>query len=221
MFSWLKNLFKKKNKVSVINNVVDLKPVAKPVEQTSEEKKKSPPWYLFALKYKGQNESNTAFNKFVSSFWKIVGLPSYKTIIGTSFAWCGLWIALTLNQTGFEWSKDGASARSWSSYGQAIDWKKNGIPQGAIIHINHNSNCNSGSSNHVTMANGDCTAEDLLKKGATFGALGGNQGNEVKVSVYDVKEICAVRWPPKVALPAKVLKSENCTGKATPNESTR
>ena len=28
-----------------------------------QEKKKSPPWYLFALKFKGKNENDPQFNK--------------------------------------------------------------------------------------------------------------------------------------------------------------
>lgn len=183
-----------------------------------EAKPTAAPWLDEAKKHSGQKEHNSKFNKYLSGFWRIVGLPGYKTIIGTSFAWCGLFVAAMLYEVDMPWQKNGAGARNWAKYGQAIDYKSNGIPRGAIVHINHKHNCSSGSGNHVAFSNGDCTAEDV--KSGAVNLYGGNQGNTAKVSAYSVKEICAVRWPPGIELPGPVSQSSGCKGTAS-GESTR
>jgi hypothetical protein len=189
-------------------------------------------WKKEGEKHKGKTEHNSIFAKFLSSFWDIVGLLGYKKagkIAGTTYAWCGLFVAAMLQISGVEWQKDGAAAVNWLKYGQKIEWKINGIPEGAILQLNHKgqSNCGNSGSNHVTFSEGDCTAEDLLKKDATIDAFGGNQADTVKVSTYSVKEICGVRWPRKLlsgeilSLPPKVLVSRNCSSKFSKEESTR
>jgi peptidoglycan hydrolase-like protein with peptidoglycan-binding domain len=177
------------------------------------------PAYVEAKKYIGKTEFDSTFNKWLSGFWKIVGLPGYKTIIGTSFAWCGLFIAAMNSEVGQKWMNNGAGARNWASYGQAIDWKKNGIPQGAVIHIN--ANCGSGSGNHVTFADGACTAEYLTRKDAVVPGLGGNQSNAVKRSLYGVSKVCAVRWPSELPLPPKVVNNISCGSGTDSGDGTR
>jgi hypothetical protein len=179
-----------------------------------------PIWLDEAKKHKGKKESDSAFNRYLSGFWKIVGLPHYKTIIGSSFAWCGLFVAAMLYEVDLPFQKNGAGAKNWAKYGQEIDWKKDGIPRGAILHINHNQ-CGSGSGNHVAFANGDCASADLQKSGATIDLFGGNQNNTAKVSTYSVREICAVRWPPEKELPGKIARSVNCSGNKASGEPTR
>ena len=157
----------------------------------------------------------------MSAKWKLVGLD-LGTISKNWAAWCGLFIAVGLSGAGYQWQKTGATAKNWDKFGQKIEWKINGFPQGAIIRINHKMDCKRSSSNHVTMANGDCTAGDLIKSGATFSGYGGNQGNQAKVSTYPVGKICSVSWPKEESLPEKVLKSINCSnGKTNSKESTR
>jgi hypothetical protein len=179
------------------------------------------PAYNKGKEFVGKTETDPLFNKYLSSKWKLVGLPKYTTIIGTSFAWCGLFIAAMNSEVGQDWISNGAGARNWGKYGQAIEWKVNGIPRGAVMHLNHNGQCASGSSNHVTFADGDCTASDLLKPGATVPGYGGNQSNTVKTSIYSIKEVCEVRWPKELKLPAKITKSVDCKQPSQSNESTR
>src|SRR5690606_28527590 len=145
------------------------------------EKKKGIPWFWWAKQHEGKVETNSTFSKFMSGFWKFVGLPQFNTIAGNTFAWCGLFIASALISTNLSYQKDGAGAKNWDKYGQKIEWRVNGIPQGAIVRINSKGDCKSASGNHVTFANGDCTASDLLKSGATFSGYGGNQGNAAKI----------------------------------------
>lgn len=176
-------------------------------------------WMNEVEKHKGKKESDSVWNKYLSGFWKIVGLPGYKTIVGTSFAWCGLFVAMVMSNSGLKWDPRGAGAKNWADFGTKIEWQVDGIPRGAILHIDHDKDCKGGG-NHVAFANGDCAPEDL-KKTDTIDLLGGNQSNQVKVSTFSVGEICAVRWPAEAEKPAKVLKSVNCTSKKAGGESTR
>lgn len=177
------------------------------------------PSYLEAKKYAGAKETDAKFGAWLSKFWPKTGL-NYKTIIGSSFAWCALFVVAMQSETGQKYIAS-ASARSHGRTGVEIDWKANGIPRGAIIHLNHGFNCKSSSGNHVTFADGDCTVADLTKKGATFPGFGGNQSNQVKRSNYDAREICEVRWPSEIPKPGKIEKSVNCSGSADSGESTR
>lgn len=189
------------------------KPVAVPAGKSAN------PAYNEAKKYAGKTEFMPAFNAWLSGFWKKVGLPGYKTIIGTSFAWCGLFIAAMNSETGLEIVKGAAGAKNWAKSGVAIDWKVNGIPRGAVMHIDHDGDCKGGG-NHVTFADGDCTVEDIAKLKQVPG-FGGNQGNTVKRSMYPTRDICAVRWPAEIAKPGKITKSVNCAGAGSTGESTR
>lgn len=184
------------------------------------ENKNTPPWYKFAKRYQGKNESDPAFNKEMSKKWSLFGM-NLGTIAKSWAAWCGLFVAVGLAGASIDHAHNGALARNWGIYGVGIQWKVEGIPQGAIVHINHKGNCSSGSSNHVAYADGDCAARDLLKKGATINLYGGNQGNRAKVSTYPVWEICNVRWPKEYPKRGTITKSINCTSGSAGSESTR
>lgn len=184
------------------------------------------PWGKEVRKDLGKKETDPAYNKRMSGFWPLVGL-NLGTISQNWAAWCGLGIAVWLSLAGFPVQKDGAGAKNWAKYGRAIDYKTQGIPMDAIVYINHNRKCGSGSGNHVTLSYGECSAQDVNKAGASFNGIGGNQGNAVKISSYPMSHICAVRWPVQdktgkpYPMPAKVLVSKDCSGKVDPRESTR
>lgn len=216
--------------------------VFKKKEQTNAlPKSKSPPWYTFALKFKGKKETDPSFNKEMSAKWSLFGM-NLGTIATNWAAWCGLAMAVALSGVGVDYAKNGALARNWAQYGVEIEWKKDGIPQGAVVQVNGSGNCASASGNHVSQASGDCAASDLIemkktkdkngkdiyvpsvKSAATIDLYGGNQGNTWKVSTYKVATICAVRWPKDVVdypKPGPVTKSVNCTAKQASAESTR
>lgn len=185
-------------------------------------KKTGTPWFWKAKEDSGKKETDAAFQEKLNPYWKKAGLPNYKGLVGSARAWCALFVLYALSSAGYSYTKGNASAKSWDNFGQKIEWKVNGFPQGAIVRINSSADCDSWSGNHVTFANGDCTASDLTKPGATFSGYGGNQGNMAKVSTYSAKNICAVRWPSEAELPGKVTTSLNCAnGKTADNESTR
>lgn len=183
------------------------------------------PAYEQAKKYDGKKETDKAFGAWLSGYWKKVGLPGYKTIIGSSFAWCALFFFAMNSDTGQDVIAS-AGAKKIGQSGYEINWKQNGIPQGAGVWKN-SSSCSSSSGNHITWADGDCTPEELAKPKATWAGFGGNQADAVKRSIYCAKGdcgssrdvICRVFWHEKT-LPPKVTKSKNCTGTPT-QESTR
>lgn len=185
------------------------------------------PWGNVLRKYEGIHESDKAFQAYMDTYWAKSGLPNFKGLVGSARAWCGLFIFMGLVVAGYKTPVNSFRAKAWDGYGHAIDWKKNGIPKDAIIRINSSGNCSAASGNHVTTANGDCTAATLNKTGATIGAYGGNQASMAKVSIYKVSTICYVGWPSEtavgtpVAKPGKVLKDNNCSGTGSTNESTR
>lgn len=203
-----------------IEVVVKTKPKPEVPKETEHNTSAYPPWYLAARKYLGRNEMEPSFNKEMSAKWSLFGM-NLGTIQQSWAAWCGLAMAVALSGAGLKYAKDGALARNWAKFGSAIEWKTDGIPRGAIIHINGAGNCASSSNNHVTQADGDCAPADLLRSGATINGLGGNQGNTWKVSSYPVRNICAVRWPSDYPKRGKVTKSVNCNGSKSGSESTR
>lgn len=179
------------------------------------------PWMDEAKKMLGKKETDPKFNKYMTAKWSLFGM-NLPNITESWTAWCGLFVATCLSLGGLAYQADGSLARNWQKYGSAIDYKTQGIPYGAVVWINNKGDCKSSSNNHVTFANGDCTPADVSKPGATFGGLGGNQGNMVKVSGYSMSKICAVRWPLfkwKPELPVK--KSKGCSALEVRDESTR
>lgn len=178
-----------------------------------------PTWFTFAKKFQGKKETDPEFSKYMVPQWRLFGM-NLGTIAQSWAAWCGLSAAVALAGVGLDYQKNGALAKNWASFGQEIAWKTEGIPQGAIVQINH-VKCGNSSSNHVSMANGDCTASDVTRKGSTIDLYGGNQNSTWKTSTYKTSEICAVRWPKESAKPGRVEKSVKCTSGSAGQESTR
>lgn len=222
------NLFKPKAKqpekpidtVEALPEVVAEKP-DKPKEVDDGFAMPQVPWNKKAKEQSGKTEKDKGLTLLLGPLWmKLYGI-NYKDLVGSSHAWCGLAMGACLMWGGMKWQPGGASAKAWGKYGVAIDWKTNGIPRGAIIHINHGFDCNSSKYNHVAQADGDCTSSDLLKAGAKINLYGGNQSDTWKVSTFAVKEICEVRWPADYEFPPKILKSVKCSYDTKENDKTQ
>lgn len=135
------------------------------------------PWRDWFVARKGWTEYD--HDAELSKGWPLVGLPQYKSVIGTVHAWCGMSLATALNSCGYKIPKGAAGAVNWDGYGTSVSWKKNGIPKGAVVRIKHK-----GGGAHVTTADRDhAPGEDILD------ALGGNQGDSIKVSRFDVSGV--------------------------------
>jgi len=179
------------------------------------------PWLAYLKKHEGKKETDEQFQTYMNKYWVRTGLPNFKGLVGSARAWCGIFAVAGLIYAGYAFPVNSFRAKSWDGFGHAIAWKQDGIPMGAYVRLNGKGDCNSASNNHITIANGSCTAKTLAKPNATYAAFGGNQGNQAKVSVYKVSTICYVGWPKEEAKPSKVLKDNNCTGLGATNESTR
>lgn len=188
------------------------------------DKRPENPSYTEAKKFAGKGEKDKSFVAYMSGFWRKVGL-NYKTIVTTSTAWCALFVVMSQSNVGQKYIAS-AAARRQGQTGIEINWRRDGIPRGAIVHINHGSNCDSKSGNHTGFADGDCAVKDILdssgkaKKGAMFPIFGGNQSDMVKRSMFPVEDLCEVRWPAEVAKPGPVTVSSGCSGSGSA-ESTR
>lgn len=226
---------------------ITLTPHPKPNPQApNPNKADSPPWYQNLQSMKGKVESDPEFQAKMNPFWKAIGLPGFKGLVGSARAWCALAVFAVLTTAGYKTGQLNASAISGDHVGQTINWKVDGIPRGAVVRINHEANCKETKDSHIALSDGDCAPQDLIQMvkgadgvwkmagdtpkliaGSTINLLGGNQGNMVKVSAFPVAHICTVSWPSKdeagkaVPLPGKILKSDHCTGAATPAESTK
>lgn len=225
MWQWLKNLFKKKEDPKIITPPQQPIPVTVSIPPKKEEPKPVvvpiPPWMIEAEKHRGKKETDSTFNKWLSGFWGLVGLKGFTSIIGSSRAWCGLFIAAMLYNAGLHYQLDGATSKNWDKFGVDIYWKNDGIPYGSVVRINHQGNCKEAPNNHVSFAKGSCAPADLLKKGATITLFGGNQNSMVKDTDYPVSDICSVKWPADFARPPRVTKSVNCSAGSSGKESTR
>lgn len=149
------------------------------------------PWRDWFITRKGWTEYN--HDKELSKGWPLVGLPQFHTVIGSTHAWCGMSLATALHANGYAIPKGAAGAQNWDHYGTAIDWKKNGIPKGAVIRIRHVSGA------HVTTADRDHAPGELI-----IDCLGGNQHDSINVTRFNVSgnahghdEIAYVGWPVK------------------------
>lgn len=193
-----------------------------------------PAWKVEAEKHKGQVETNATFSGWIRGKIKIFLGYLPPTIATSTYAWCGYFIVTVLGVSGYQYHKQGEMARNWGGFGNQIVWQSQGIPEAAIVWINHGHDCKASSLNHVALANGSCTVQDFfdkngkLKPGASIDLLGGNQNNQVNVTTFSAAEICGVRYPDKTAdgkpvpLPRlPVTQSINCTSGKVGSVSTR
>lgn len=155
------------------------------------------PWRDWFIARKGWTEFD--HDKELSKGWPLCKL-NYTTVIGAIHAWCGMSLATALHSCGYAIPNDAAWAPNWDGYGTAIDWKKKGIPKGAIVRIKHATTDVHGVHDaHVTTADRDHAPGETI-----LDALGGNQGDSIKVSrfsvagnAHDQDEIMWVGWPVK------------------------
>lgn len=238
MCSWIKKLLGIKEKeVNPKEDDVVFIPEEKEEKEEKKEERKSPPWYIAGLKWKGKKETDKELEKHLVPLWKRFGL-SIKTLSGSLAAWCGLAAASTLIAVGLNYPGKGFRAVEWDNFGVPVQYQLYGIPQGAFVRISSEGNCKLHNG-HISQANGDCRAEDIVsvemvkdskgvyqpkyswKKNATIDLYGGNQGDTWKNSTYKVEKICAVRWPADGGPVPKITKTLNCTSGSSGSESTR
>lgn len=135
------------------------------------------PWFTAAKKDVGQKEIlGSKDNPFIVECFK------YTTYHAThdEVPWCAAYICMRLEKAGYKSTKSAAAA-SYDKYGTDVS-----LRVGAIVTIKH-----ADGGRHVTMC------YDVQGTKDSFLALGGNQGNSVKVSSYPKAHIVGIRWPVK------------------------
>jgi uncharacterized protein (TIGR02594 family) len=179
-WEWLKSLFKKSTAVPAIEEVPVAKPVPAAGEITAED---ISPWLTWLIKHQGQKEiPGVKHNLWIVNLFKFT---SYKTNKDET-PWCAACINAALNLTGYK-GTNSAAAASFDKYGTETTLKP-----GAIITVRH---ANGG--RHVT-----CLHHIVDKH--NIACIGGNQNNQVKISVYNISgnakghdELMGCRWPVK------------------------
>lgn len=96
-----------------------------------------------------------------------------------SVPWCSSFVNWCMKQAGIEGTKS-AAARSWLTWGQKLDSPRNGC----VVVLRRG---NSPANGHVAFYVGDGTSNIRL--------LGGNQGDQVKVSTFPKTMVLSYRWP--------------------------
>lgn len=127
-----------------------------------------PPWVKWFNDRIGWTEFN--HDKELSKGWKWTQVKSYKTVIGSAYAWCAMSLNTSLEENGLHGTMD-AGADSFAHFGQRCDFKL-----GAILPIRHASG-----RHHVNIF---IKWYDEAKKLAY--CIGGNQGNAITIAIYNL-----------------------------------
>lgn len=142
------------------------------------------PWLVKAASYIGVHEIPGAKDEFkIVRLWKQGGIP--LSVDDDETPWCAAFVSAMLELTGIPSAKSGW-ALDYANYGK----KLSGPAVGCIAVFRRKGG------GHVGFVVGRTKNDQLVM-------LGGNQDDEVKLSIYDEDKAIAYRWPSKFALPDK------------------
>lgn len=147
-----------------------------------------PKWYDAALKHLGQREvPGPSSNPWIAKLWQM--LPggawfwtTYKAD-DSKLPWCGAFVASVMQQCAIAIPKNFASAMAWASWGAPL----RGPCVGAVVVFQREGG------GHVGFVAGRTEAGRLV-------VLGGNQGDAVKLSTFDLSRVVAYRYPSDAAI---------------------
>lgn len=145
------------------------------------------PWLRYLAPLIGLSESMFKLNDILAQHWHQVGLPQFKDLKGSVHAWCSLAADWAMFKAGIKGTGN-AMALSWRTWGKSCPYWF-----GSVLGIRHASG-----GGHVTFF---LYWFDESKKLAA--CLGGNQGDEVNVTVYNLsgnakghdEVVNGPRWP--------------------------
>lgn len=145
------------------------------------------PWLRYLAPLIGLSESMFKLNDILAPHWHQVGLPQFKDLKGSVHAWCSLAADWAMFKAGIKGTGN-AMALSWRTWGKSCPYWF-----GSVLGIRHASG-----GGHVTFF---LYWVDESKKLAA--CLGGNQGDEVNVTVYNLsgnakghdEVVNGPRWP--------------------------
>lgn len=144
-----------------------------------------PIWLSKARTYVGITEGAGAKDNATILGWaKKVGGWVAKFFTHDSIAWCGLFVAMVMQQTGFaDLPANPLGALNWSSWGRPLKTPS----LGAIMTFKRTGG------GHV----GFYVGEDAT----AYHILGGNQSDKVGLTRIDKSRLQAIRWPTKAPAP--------------------
>lgn len=149
------------------------------------------PLYLsFALSKYGTKEiAGTKSNPAIVEFLDSTTVPDSMLVDET--AWCSAFVNWCVEQSGMVGTGK-ANARSWLSWGVAID-----KPRLGCVCVFWRGDHDDGSTGHVAFYVADA-------EGSGIWVCGGNQGNMVSIATYQESKLLGLRWPSARELKAAV-----------------
>jgi len=170
----------------------------KPVPAPSKSEYFGAPWVGANIDLLGRDEFDPLLNARYVPEWKKVGLPGYKTLVGTKHAWCAIRVSADKRKVGVDVKGLNAGARSLSTYGRKCPFWF-----GAELDIKH-----AGGGRHA--ATFLYWIDEKKKLCAT---LDGNRSNRFGVNVTDLSGrgdtlVTGPRWPNNFPDGELVSKSE-------------
>lgn len=140
----------------------------------------TPPWLSIAKSYIGVREIPGAPTHPTIARW-LSQLRAWWTDDETP--WCGVAMAAFVNEAGIPYPKAFYRAKAWATWGVAC------APiRGCVVVFER------AGGGHVAVLEGVTASGKLV-------CVGGNQGDAVKMAVFDPARVVAYRWPDKWPVP--------------------
>lgn len=138
-------------------------------------------WMIWLERNKGQKEiAGSKANQFIVDTFQYTSLKNHKLALSDETAWCAALANAALRKNGMK-GTNSAAAKSFDKYGEEAT-----LDRGMVVTTK---NPKTGQ-RHVTFCAKKPKAGDK-----TFIGLGGNQGNALKESTYQIAHIVAIRKP--------------------------
>lgn len=135
-----------------------------------------PKWYAIAYAERGQRETDgTSDNPRILEYQKACSYNAHNEDV----PWCSSFANWVMREAGIKGSGE-AAARSWLNWGQKLETPR----RGCIVVLKRPGSPTNG---HVAFYVGEENGRLKL--------LGGNQENQVKISLYDKSRLLGYRWP--------------------------
>lgn len=142
--------------------------------------RQNPEWYDIALNEYGTHEiAGASHNRRIIEYHATTSLKATTD----ETPWCSAFVNWVMKQAGYK-GTGSAAARSWLTYGVELQ-----SPMlGCIVVLKRGNNPQSG---HVCFYVEE-VANNMIR------CLGGNQGDQVKYSLYSKADVLSYRWPADV-----------------------
>jgi uncharacterized protein (TIGR02594 family) len=143
----------------------------------------STPWFQIAQAEMQAGVSEQSAPDRIRAYFAAAAL----SVSGTP-PWCGAFAAFCMKQSGSPVPIGAARAANWKSWGsQSIPLGSHDIPIGAVVVLSPSEEGTTGGSGHVAFFS------KFSEDGKKLELLGGNQSDAVKLSLFPVTQVAAIR----------------------------